>query len=771
MKRPVDEQILYELENSYGDWFKGKFESPQMTNELYPYENLFRPIKINGITVKNRIVMGPMGNINMSEETGRPSQKMIDYFEARAKGGVGLITTGLVPVSFGIDPSIIELGKLSYFPRIDRSRTVCVGWRNIASVVHTHGAKIFIQLSAGLGRVGNPQCLLNQFALPVSASWNPNYYIPQIPCRPLSGRAVRRLVGRFGQASADAKAAGLDGVYLHGHEGYLLEQFSNPAFNRRLFGRYANWQQFGLDIVREIRDRVGPKYPIMYRIDLSLALNATYGEKMKEVKSLKKFMKERTIEQSLDYMLHLVKAGVDIFDVDLGCYDNWWLPHPPSSMPSGCFLDISQQVKDYFEEQKVLSNAGLPVPIVAVGKLGYPDLAEKALSQKKCDMVMLARPLLADPDWVNKVYANQVEQIVPCIGCQEACIREFVEGGHPQCSVNPRTGFEDSIPQELNQSQKPQRIAVIGAGPAGIMTAQTLLSRGHTVELYEKWDRVGGLLHAASVPAIKYELANYAQYLENLVRELQKNDRFQLMLNSEKTAEELKSQQFDVIVVATGTRSIPVSIPSSIPTSTSGSILGSTPVLEKDRIFELVQVLENPGLIESAKNITILGGGDAGCETAYWLAYELGKKVTIVEVAPTLMTHSCTANRGHVLHYLQKVGVLVHNHSTVRCLTEKGLIIEKNMSKTVPDPYNTWSPILPENIKNPLARKILSEIRELEIPSDAVIVAYNRSADSALYEELVESHAAPLIFNVGDSNIRGKVFSATKTAFRKARTI
>ena len=142
---------------------------------------------------------------------------------------------------------------------------------------------------------------------------------------------------------------------------------TNRAFNRRKLGRYANWQTFGLDVVREIRKRSGPDYPIMYRIDLSLALNAVYGERMDTVKSLKNFKNDRRIEETLDYMKNLVKVGVDIFDVDLGCYDNWWLPHPPTTMKPGLFLDVAKQGKDYFREENILSNKGLPVPVVGVG--------------------------------------------------------------------------------------------------------------------------------------------------------------------------------------------------------------------------------------------------------------------------------------------------------------------------------------------------------------------------------------------------------------------
>ncbi len=749
----VDKKLV-ELENSFGDWFDGKFETPTMTKELYPYTKMFSPIRVNKLTIKNRLVMGPMGNICMCDETGRPNQKMLSYFEARAKGGVGLITTGLIPTTHGIDTSITELGKLTYFPRIDRSRTVFAGWRDLAHNIHAYGSQLFIQLTAGLGRVGNPQCLITQLKLPVSASSNPNYYIPQIPCMRLSGCKIKKIIKKTGQASADAKACTIDGVYLHGHEGYLIEQLTNPAFNRRKLGRYSNYQRFGIDMVKEIRKRCGANYPIMYRIDLSLMLNETYGEEMKNIKSLRKFTNGRTIEQTLEYMKNLVSAGVDMFDVDLGCYDNWWLPHPPASMPSGCFLDIAEIAKKYFADNNIKSNAGQEVPIVAVGKLGYPDLAEKALRDNKCDMIMLARPLLSDPDWPNKAYAGKVENIRPCIGCHEACIKEFVEGGHPQCAVCPTTGFEDEL-GVLAKAIDPKKIAVIGAGPAGVVAAETLLKRGHSVDLYEKSSRIGGNLIPAGVPKVKYEVANYVKYLENVIDECKKNKAFELYLNKEATVEQLKAKHYDGIIVATGTKMVNVPIKG----------------IDNKNVHTVIDVLKDKSIVDKAKNIVIIGGGDSGCETAHMLAYELNKHVEIVEMLPTLMTSSCTANRGHILHYLEKKGVIAHNCSSANEIREHSVVIGKNVSKTVPNPYNTWQPILPENVNNPLAPKIKKDIKEVELPADIVLMAVGTVSDNTLYYDLVKNNVAGEIYNVGDCFRPGKVFGSVKGAYRTARNI
>jgi len=749
------EKILNSLEDSFGDWFNGKFDIPKMTNELYPYNEMFSPIKVNNCEIKNRLVMGPMGNVNMADETGRPSEKMISYFEARAKGGVGLITTGLVPTSHKIDPTVTEKDELSYFPRIDRSRTNLVGWRNLSYAVHSYGSKIFIQLTPGLGRVGNPECLLTKLKLPVSASMNPNFYIPQIPCKRISDRALKKIINKTGQAAADAKFCNIDGVYLHGHEGYLLEQMSNPAFNRRAVGRYSSWQQFGLDLVKKIRERCGQKYPIMYRIDLSLMLNATYGEKLKQIKNLKKFRNERLVIETLDYMENLVKAGVDMFDVDLGSYDNWWLPHPPSSMPSGCFLSIAEIVKKHFEENNILSNAGLKVPVVAVGKLGYPDLAEQALRDKKCDMVMLARPLLADPEWPNKAYKGESSKIRPCIGCHEACIKEFVDGGHPQCAVCPTTTFELGLLDGLKSATEKKKVAVIGAGPAGVVAAKTLLLRGHNVTLFEKENYVGGTLVCASIPKIKYELQNYVDYLTKLVEEMKKNKNFTLKLGVSATSEILKEEKFDAIITATGSSQVALPI--------NGAV--------QKHVVSVVEALKDVKRLENAKNIVIIGGGDSGCELAYMLKYELDKNVTIVEMSPYLMANTCTANRGHIMHYLEKAKVLCYNCSQVSQINQDSVDILVNASKTVPYAYNTWNPVLPDNIHNPLAKKIKTLSKAVTVDADLVVLAAGTVPNNELFKKLQEENVAPLIYNVGDSNKCGKVFTAVKTAFNVAKNL
>lgn len=754
------EKKLNALVNSFGDWWKQGFETPEMTQNLHPYTEMFKPITVNRLTLKNRLVMGPMGNISMCDETGRPNAKMLKYFEERAKGGVGLITSGLVPVTYGIDNSLIELGDLTYFPRIDRSRSVYAGWRDLVNMCHSHGSHFFIQLTAGLGRVGNPQCLTTQKKFPISSSTNPNWYMKAVPCLRLTDRSCKKIIKRVGQASADSKACNIDGVYLHGHEGYLLEQMTNTAFNRRTLGRYSDWMRFGIDMVEEIRRRCGADYPIMYRIDLSLALNATYGERMTSQSPLYKFKNERKVEETLEYMAELVKAGVDMFDVDLGSYDNWWLPHPPASMPAGCYLDVAKAAKEYFSKNAIRSNAGLSVPIVAVGKLGYPDLAEKALRDEKCDMVMLARPLLADPDWCNKAYAGKVDEIIPCIGCQEGCINEFVEGGHPQCAVNPRTAFEEEFSKEIPKAKKQKKVAVVGAGPAGIIASKTLLERGHKVVLFEKEKSVGGDLKAGSVPKIKFDIRNYLHFLERTVEKMKGNENFTLNLGKAATIEELKKDKYDAIITANG------AMQSRPPES-------AIPGINNANVLLAVDVLANPDLVKDGTKMVVIGGGEVGAETAYMLNYEYGKDCKVVEMQKFIMNHVCTANRGHIIHYLEKGGVELLNCTKLLKIEDKKVYLSTNIHHSRPDPYNTWSPVLPENVINPL--DILKPYREKNVEkvldADYVILALGAKSGNALYYDLVKENAAAEIYNVGDSFKSANVWGAVRSAYRKARNI
>ena len=442
-----------------------------------------------------------------------------------------------------------------------------------------------------------------------------------------------------------------------------------------------------------------------------------------------------------------------MFDVDMGCYDNWWLPHPPAGMPAGCFLDVSKVAKEYFAARGIKSNVGVEVPIVAVGKLGYPDIAEKALRDGKADMIMLGRPVLADPDWCNKAYAGKVEEIRPCIGCQEACVNEFVEGGHPQCAVNPRTGFEDVLPAIPAKAEKVKKIAVVGAGCAGLNFAITAAQRGHKVEVFEKSDKMGGKMHAAGAPLSKYELKNYMDWL---IAQVGKTEGVTVHLNTAVDNDLLKKGGYDAVVFANGSRE------------------GVPPIqgLDTVRHIDAIHLLTHPQeLADTDKKIIVIGGGAVGLETAYWLATEKQRKVTCLEMLEHFEEGACTANRGHLIHYFEADGGELVNCARVLRIEDGHVIVAHNRSKAVPDPYCTWSPIIPKNIENPLAPKMTNEEYIEQYDADLIVMAIGAKGDDRPFLSAQAAMVAPEVHNIGDSyntEKPGNMWQCTKAAYNLA---
>lgn len=744
--------LIHQTIEGFSDWFldDDALEKGKITGRLAPHDALFEPIIINGMKVKNRIIMGPMGNVNMADETGKPSAKMIAYYLERAKGGVGLITSGMVPVSMKDDPTYSEKSGASIFPRIDGQRTHYAGWRTIAEGCHAYGAKFFIQLAPGMGRVGNPECLTKKMKMPISSSWHRNWYIPEIPCKRMSDRSLKKLIQKTAQIAADCKALGIDGVYLHGHSGYLIEQMTDPAYNKRKLGRYKDVKMFGIDLVRAIRKRVGKTYPIHYRINLSAAFKATFKDKMKKESYLKRLQGERTMEETLEYMCELVKAGVDMFDVDLGGYENWWLPHPPNGMPPGAYVSMAGYVKRYFKEHSIKTNQGMPVVIVAVGKLGNPDLAEQTLRDQTSDMIMLSRPLLADPYWPKKVYMNHIKDIRPCIGDHEGCLAQLALGGHPHCAVNPRTAFEDIYGETL-LTDKPKKIAVVGAGPGGVMTAITLCDRGHQVTLYDKQSRIGGMLLAGGQPKIKYEIQNYISYLEHQVN----RRKIKQILNTLVGESTLIGKGYDMIILSTGSKPW-------LPT-----IKG----INHSHVISGIEFLNHSEKYLDDTHYVVVGGADVGCEIAHKLSYEHNKQVTVIEMGPYFMPKTCTSNRNFMIHHLEKKQVQLLNSTRLHEIHKDHVDVKRNQSSTVPSPYVSWLPLLPDNIVNPFKKSIKEDIVIEKIKADRIIMATGMRSEDTLYEIFKKKHTATEVFHLGDAFEPGRVLEAVKAGYRLGRTL
>ena len=312
-----------------------------------------------------------------------------------------------------------------------------------------------------------------------------------------------------------------------------------------------------------------------------------------------------------------------------------------------------------------------------------------------------------------------------------------------------------AVKKPLLKAEKVKNIAVVGGGPAGIIFAITAARRGHNVELIEKNDKLGGKVICGSVPKIKFDFENYLKYLNNQVKEAEKLPNFKVNLNTEATTEYLKKKNYDSVVFAYGTKNITPKIPG----------------IEEVNVVQATDLLTNPKLLGDSEKIVVVGGGVVGCETAYYLKYEHNKDVKVVEMLPYIMDGACTANRGHLIYYLNKENVELINCAKVISFNKGKVNIVKNFSKGVPNPNNTWQPILPANIQNPLAKKIGDETVNLSLDADLVVLAIGGKSDVGMYFEAQRLHAAPEIYNIGDSFKAGRVLEASRAAYNLALRI
>ncbi len=602
------------------------------------FSKILEPIKIGTVEIKNRIAMAPMGILGLTNPDGSLTKRGIDYYVERARGGTGLIITGAFKVESEIDACA---------PNILFSAASLTSFAELAETVHAFGSKIFVQLTAGFGRSGHPMMLLKQ---PVAPSAIPNYWNPNITCRELKTEEVEHIVKCFGEAAEICAMAGIDGVEIHAvHEGYLLDQFTIAFFNRRtdkyggdLMGRLT----FPIEIVREIKNKVGKNFPVALRFSVKSYIKdwrqgGLPNEDFEE--------KGRDVEEGLKVAKILEAAGYDAFDADAGTYDAWYWAHPPTYQEHGCYLPLIEKLR------KVIK-----APIIVAGRMELPELAEKVLEEGTADMIGIGRGLLTDPYWVKKVEEDRVEDIVPCTGCHDGCLGRIFLGRPLSCAINPAVGRESDYRLEPANNQK--NVMCIGGGVAGLETARVAAIRGHKVTLYEKSNNLGGHLIEVSVPKFKEDYKRLLDWYKIQLKKLNVD----IKLNTEVTFDLIKKEKPDVTIIATGSKPI-------IPV---------IPGIEKDKVATATDVLL--GNKEVGEKVVVVGGGLVGCETALWLAQQ-GKKVTIVEMLNDLMIAGLPvphANRIMLIDLLKfnKVEVIT-NHSLMEVTDEGVSLIDKNFKK------------------------------------------------------------------------------------------
>ena len=466
-----------------------------------PYANLLKPLHLCFTTIKNRVVMG-------SKHTGLEDRfynypKLAAYFGERAKGGVGLIITG------GISPNrsgwlLPAGGTMSNIADVAPHRLV-------THAVHKHGAKILMQILHA-GRYGYQPFVVS--SSPIKSPISP--FKP----RQMSEKQIVSTIEDYANTASIAKKAGYDGVEIMGSEGYLLNQFLSRHVNQRddqWGGDIQNRMRFAVDIVRAIREKVGEKFIICFRLSMLDLVHD--GNTMDEVV---------TIAQALE------KAGVTLLNTGIGWHEAR-IPTIVTSVPRAAFADYTAEVKKH-----------VTIPVIASNRINMPETAEAILAAGKADMVQMARPFLADAFWVNKTATNRVDEINTCIACNQACLDHTFKNQRATCLVNPRAAYETEL--VYIKTKTPKKIAVVGGGVAGMSAATVAASRGHQVTLFEAAQEVGCQFNLAKVVPGKEEFHETIRYFKVQIEKTG----VELRLNTRVNREQLEREGFDEVIVATG---------------------------------------------------------------------------------------------------------------------------------------------------------------------------------------------------------------------------
>ncbi|MBQ1877451.1 MAG: FAD-dependent oxidoreductase [Erysipelotrichaceae bacterium] len=593
------------------------------------YEALNQPYKICNVEIKNRFTVIPMtmGGLSYDEEGGF-SENLINYFVLRAKGGFGLIIPGAAATDYHVDP-YSALG-----PNVNTNKHWQLKARELVDRVHEAGAKIFCQITMGLGR--------NYPGLP-GPSENPVWRNPDVKSPELTTEQMKQKIADMIEGAQVAKQCGYDGVEIHAmHWGYLLDQIAMSFYNRRTDeygGSLENRLRAAREIVEGIHEKCGDDFPVGMRLGLK-----TYIKDYDKATLTGEEEVGRTLEEGVEISRLLESYGYNFLDVDTGTYDSFYYACPPMYNPQGFMIPLAAEAK------KAVS-----IPIIAGGRMQDYDLACKAVCEGEIDAVGLGRASLADPDYPNKVIAGEVEKIRPCIGCNMGCFRRCVETGEPvSCAVNPQAGRE--AVNGLKPGEGKKKIVVVGGGIAGMETARTSALRGYDVTLFEKSDHLGGHVVEAGAHSFKSEIAKLNAWYKRELEDLKVN----VKLNHEPCINCIKKEEPDAIVLATGSN---VSSP-------------KIPGLEK--AVNSLDAINNPEQL--GQKVLIIGGGLVGCEIALDEANK-GKEVTIVEALDDIMAAGGAGapypNKQMITDLFEYKNVCVRKSTKLVEITDDGACVEK----------------------------------------------------------------------------------------------
>ena len=564
---------------------------------------LFNPLRIGAMEVKNRLVMAPMGT-NLASPEGKVTPYLVSYYQARARGGVGLIIT---------DDTTITSSAI-YHPnglRLDQDPLI-QSWKELTQAVHAYGAKIAPQL---VHPSFNAPSVFSGVQ-PVAASPIPSRRFREIP-RELTVEEIKEIVRQFGEASRRAQEAECDAVQIHcAHMHHLLGGFLSPLYNKRTDaygGSLEGRLRLPLEVIQHIRAKVGPGFPILVRISGDEFLPG--GQSLEESKQIASL---------------LVEGGVDALQVSAGTGNNFWVVVPPTGSPEAPNAFLAEQIKKEVN-----------VPVICVGRIHHPWAAENLLKSGKADMVAMGRALVADPELPNKAARGDWDEIAPCVG-DSMCLTYVQMEEEIRCLVNPMAGREEDEP--FPPATVAKNVLVIGGGPAGMEAARVAAMRGHRVTLIERASKLGGQLLLASFPPMKQEYTCLIQYLSHQA----KKAGVKVELNREADRALVSSLRPEVIIVATG--ALPL-IPRDIPGWDQKCVCTAWDVLA--------------GRILAGPRVVVVGGGKVGCETADFIAHPAddltpkGNRVTIIELQENIALDEKSMARSLLVRRLREKGVKI----------------------------------------------------------------------------------------------------------------
>ncbi|UQD51849.1 NADH:flavin oxidoreductase [Bacillus methanolicus] len=622
------------------------------------FEKIFEPFKIGKLELKNRLVVPAMVT-NYCNPDGTAIERYIAYHEAKAKGGWGLIITE----NYGIDEHSRGFDRAGGLWSDDQIESHA----KLTERIHMHGGKIAAQIYHA-GRQTGSQITGVQ---PIAPSPIEDPTIGEIP-HELTKAEIKELVGKFGDAALRAKKAGFDAVEIHGAHGYLINQFLSPFSNKRTDeygGTIINRTRFAVEIIENVRKKVGDDFPILFRISTDEFVEGGL-----------------TIEDTKVIARILEQAGIDAIHCSTGVYKTMQYVIQPADVPHGFSVHLAAEIK------KVVS-----IPVIAVGRINDPFIAESVLLSEKADLISMGRASLADPDFPNKVKEGKLDDIIQCMGCVQGCIGRIVKGLDVRCVLNPLTGKENEFAVEPAKEKK--KVFVAGGGIAGMQSAIIAARRGHEVHLYEKDNKLGGQWLLAAVPPSKAELNTFTIWQKNQLDKLGVH----VHLNAELNENLVEKEKPDAVIIATGAKPIVPNIP--------GVNLPEV-VIAQDVLA---------GKKDVGQSVVVVGGGLVGAETAAHLANH-GKKVVIIEMLDDIVKDGEPAVKHFLLKDLQEHHVEIITSATVKEIKQGSIIIEKDhVMKEIGDVDNVVIAVgsKPENALND---KLQGKVEKIITVGDAIKV-------------------------------------------------